>query len=334
MRASAATAIQPRRRFPIWWGLLALAVAAVGIWGSVSRPWETKPVRVVTETVSSGPAQRVLAINGRIAPEMQVDVSSTVGGRVQSVLVQEGDAVRSGDLLAALDDEQQQAVVAQAEAALAGAKAALQQAKVEFERAKALGETTSRKSLDAAQLAVQTAQNDVGQLSAARNRAMSLLTEYRIEAPFDGTVLVRDVDPGQVVNSSTVLFSIADLAHLRAEANVDELYTSEIRRGLKARLQPFGYNRTLEGEVSTISPTVDSNTGGRLVRVAIADTQAWRCPSGLRSTSISSWRTRLRRSRFPAAPLSMRLLRRPCLSSPAVKQSTGRSNSSTGHPRD
>jgi len=276
-----AGSIERRRPFPLWQSLLALIVVASGIGIVMSRPWEAKPIPVVTEKLQAGPVQRVLAINGRIAPQMQVDIGPTVGGRLASVLAKEGDVVKAHDLLASLDDSQQRAAVRQADAALEGARATLQQAKIQFERAKGLGDAISRKDLDAAQLAAQTAQSDVDRLSAAQAQALSVLAQYTIEAPFDGTVLVRGADPGQVGSSATVLFTFADTAHLWVEASIDELYAAEIRRGLKARLQPSGYGRTLAGEVSSVSPTVDSSTGGRLVRVTIADTQGLTLPIGL-----------------------------------------------------
>jgi RND family efflux transporter MFP subunit len=247
----------------------------------MSRPWETKPIPVLTEELEAGPVQRVLAINGRIVPQMQVDIGPTVTGRLTSVLASEGDTVKAGELLATVDDSQQRAAVTQADAALSGAMASLQQAQIDLQRARRLGDAISRKDFDAAQLALRTAQNNVDRLSAARAQAVSLLAQYRIAAPFEGTVLVRGATPGQVVSPATVLFSIADTAHLRAEASIDELYAAEIRRGLEARLQPSGFGRTLAGEVSSVSPTVDSSTGGRLVRVTIADTQGLTLPIGL-----------------------------------------------------
>ncbi len=284
MPLQAPSAVPIRRRFPIWWTLIALVVVSAGIWAGEYRPWETKPLRVFAETVKAGPVERMLAITGRIAPELQVDISSTVSGRLESVIVEEGDTAKAGDLLATLDATQQRAAVSQASAALEGAMSTLQQAKIDLERAKGLGDAISRKDFDTAQLAAQTAQNDVDRLSAAQAQALSLLAQYGIKAPFDGTVLYRAADPGQVVSSGTVLLSIADLANLHVEASVDELYSAEIKRGLKARLQPSGYYRTLEGEVSSVSPTVDSSTGGRLVRVSIADTQGLALPIGLTVT--------------------------------------------------
>ena len=276
-----ARSIQRRRRFPFWLVLLVAVMVVAGIGLAIVRPWQVKPTPVVTEVVKAGSVQRILAINGRIAPRMQVNIGPTVGGRLTSVTAREGDSVKAGDLLATLDDSQQRAAVAQADAALDGARATLQQAKIEVERAEGLGDAISRKDLDAAQLAAQTAQNDVDRLSAAQAQAISLLAQYTIKAPFDGTVLVRGADPGQVVSSATVLFTFADTAHLTVEASIDELYSAEIRRGLPARLQPSGYNRALEGEVSSVSPTVDTSTGGRLVRVMINDKQGLTLPIGL-----------------------------------------------------
>lgn len=281
--AAAPSSLQPTapRGRRIWLIVGALLAVAVGGWLAVSRPWEAKPLQVATETVTAGPASRILASNGRIEPETSVNVSATVSGRIASVAVNDGDEVKAGALLATIDDAQQRAAVSQASSALDAARAQLQQAKINFERAQSLGDAISRKDLDTSQLALQTAQNDVTRLEAALSQAMSLLAQYSIKAPFDGTVLTRAVDPGQVVSSATVLFAFADLLHLRAEASIDELYSAEIHRGLKAKLQPSGYNRTLEGEVSFVAPTVDSSTGGRLVRVAIDDQEGLVLPIGL-----------------------------------------------------
>lgn len=284
MASSNSPVVSRRRRRIFLPVVLVLAVVAAGGWAFVNRPWEPKPLVVVVETATAGPASRVLAVNGRIEPELSVNVSPTVGGQVKEVPVKDGDTVKAGAELARIDDTQQQSAVQQASAALDAAVNKLQQAKIDLERAKSLGDAISRKDLDSAQLALQTAQNSVDQLTAAKNQALSLLAAYNLTAPFDGTVLTRAVDPGQVVGTTTVLFTFADLTHLRAEASIDEIYSAEMKRGLKARLQPSGYTRTLEGEVSFVSPTVDTSTGGRLIRVAIDDKDGLNLPIGLTVT--------------------------------------------------
>jgi len=119
------------------------------------------------------------------------------------------------------------------------------------------------------------------QSQALLDQAQSLLGEYIVKAPFQGTIISRAADPGQVVNSSTPLFLFADLSALDAEASVDELYASEMRRGLPVKARPAGQGNTIEGEVIYASPRVDASTGGRLVRASLPKASDLNLPVGL-----------------------------------------------------
>lgn len=270
-----------RRRRLLWWGLL-LALAGVGMaWTVINRPWEQKPASVAIELVSPGPAKRVLAINGRVMPAEQVEISSTVNGRIQSVSVAEGELVTEGTPLLIIDDAQQRAAVEQARSQLNGAEAQRDKAQQDLDRAEALRDSVSQKALDDARLAVGTAQKDVDRLSSLLDQAQDLLAEYTVRAPFDGTILSRGADPGQVVSGSTALFLIANLTSLYGEASVDELYASEVRRGLPVTARPAGHFQLIDGEVTYVSPRVDTSTGGRLVRVALPGAGELNLPVGL-----------------------------------------------------
>jgi RND family efflux transporter MFP subunit len=272
--------VRPNRRRLAPLLALGLIVMAGAAWLATQRPWETKPVVVAVEIVKPGPASRILAVNGHIAPQLQVNVKSTVAGQIKTVIFSEGETVKAGDTLATIDDSQQQAAVAQTRSALDSARARLEQAKTNFDRAKALGDSISRRDLDSAQVSLQTAQTDVDRLTAARDEALRVLDQFTITAPFDGTVVTRSVDPGQVVDASSELFGFANLEHLRAEASVDQLYSAEIRRGLKVRVRPSGYNRILDGEVTFVASSVDEQTGGRAIRVSL-DAGSMDLPIGL-----------------------------------------------------
>lgn len=279
---SADHAARPRRRRPTATILVAIVVlAGAGWWLSTNRPWEPRPFAVPVETATAGAASRVLAVNGRISPQSQVAISSTVSGRVLAVHASEGDMVKQRRPLVSINSTQQRAAVDQAKATLEAARAQLSQAKVDYERAEALGDNISRRDLDAKKLALQTAQDEVNRLLAATAQAESLLSQYQISAPFDGMVLVRAVDPGQVVSPSSVLLEFVGVTHLQAEASVDELYSADIRRGLAAQLKPSGHNVILHGTVEFVAPNVETSTGGRLVRVAIGDSKDVTLPIGL-----------------------------------------------------
>lgn len=277
-------AARGRRRRLGWWVVLVLVVAVAGAWAYVNRPWEPKPVLVPVETVSAGPASRVLAVNGRVTPAQQVEISSTVNGRIASVAVSEGDEVAEGAPLLVIDDTQQRAAVAQAQSQLDAAQARKTQADMDYERAKGLGDSISQKALDDARFAVDSAQKEVDRLVALLEQGQSLLGEFTVRAPFSGTVLSRAADPGQVVSSSTTLFLFAELGTLHGEASVDEVYASEIRRGLPVKARPAGHTTMLDGEVIYVSPRVDASTGGRLVRVALPQAGELKLPVGLTVT--------------------------------------------------
>jgi RND family efflux transporter MFP subunit len=131
---------------------------------------------------------------------------------------------------------------------------------------------------------VEDAQGEVDRLTALVDQSQSLLDEFTVRAPFTGTVLSRGADPGQVVSSSTTLFLFAELSSLRGEASVDEVYASEVRRGLTVKARPAGHIATLDGQVIYVSPRVDASTGGRLVRVDLPDAGRLGLPVGLTVT--------------------------------------------------
>lgn len=274
-------AAKRRRRRVVWWLIVLLAIGLGAAWALFNRPWEPKPLIVATETVTSGPASRVLAINGRAVPAQQVEVNSTVNARVSSVLVAEGDTAKKDAPLLTLDDREQVAAVAEAQVQVEAAQTRLNQTQAAYDRAVALGDSISQKSLDDARFALEGAQQDVERVAAMLEQAQSRLSEYVVRAPFDGTVLSRGADPGQVVSSSSSLFLFADLSTLHAEASVDELYASEVHRGLRVVARPAGHSGTIEGEVVYVSPRVDASTGGRQVRVSLPGAGDQGVPVGL-----------------------------------------------------
>ena len=81
-------------------------------------------------------------------------------------------------------------------------------------------------------------------------------------------MLTRNIDQGQLVDTQSELFTIADLTTLVVETDVDEIYSARIQVGLRAVLKPAGDTTTRAGSVSFSSPTVDPATGGRAIRIA------------------------------------------------------------------
>lgn len=263
----AATAAKPSfvRRWGLWIGL---AAAAIGGWLLYAQPWQPAAPGVAVELVAPGPITRVLAVNGRVAARRSVAVTSTIAGTLTASLAEAGDVVEQGAVLARLDDTSQLAAVRQAVSALDQGLVTQTQTEDALDRATALGETVSRVTLEDARSAAQRANQEVGRLRALLDQAQFQLSKFKITAPIAGTVLTRGIEPGEVVDLSTPLFTLADLSELVVETDVDESYATQIRQGMPALLQLTGDTQTLDGTVSFIAPVVDADTGGIAVKIA------------------------------------------------------------------
>lgn len=255
-----------RRR--IWLAVFGLALAGAAAWAAATRPWEARLQVVATETSRAGTVTQALAVTGRVAPRLQVKVRSAVSAQATEVLADEGDRVVEGQVIARLDPAQPQALVSQAKAALEAGLVAEQQAQATLDRARALGENTPRATREDAERAVVSASNEVARLRSVLEQTESQLAQYTITAPLSGVVLQRSVDQGQLVDTQSELFTIADLATLVVETDVDEIYSARMRVGLRAILKPAGDTATRTGSVSFAAPTVDPATGGRAIRIA------------------------------------------------------------------
>lgn len=250
------------------WGVAAvggIAVLALGLW---LQPWRDLPVEVRVEVVEAAPLSRVLAVNGRVEAATSVKVRSPLAGEVLDVFAREGERVDDAQPLLQLDDTQARAQLRQAISSYDAAVLRQMQAQANVDRARALGATAPRRTLEDAELALSIAQSDVSRLKAAMEQARDQLSLFLIRSPAAGTLLSRNVEPGQVIDTQTNLFTVADMRSIVVEADVDELYAAEMTEGLPARLRPTGMPSAVEGRVSFVAPSIDSTTGGRRVRLS------------------------------------------------------------------
>ena len=273
--------VQPGPRHLIWVGLAVAAVIAG--WLIYAQPWVASVSERLVESVTPGPLSRVLAVNGRIAAIHSVAVRSPVAGTLTDSIAEEGEQVERGAILARLDDTPQQAVVRQAVAALDHGIVAQQQAQAALTRATALGVNVARSTQEDAQRSLELAQRETGRLQALYDQAQYQLTRYKITAPITGNILTRSVEPGQVIDLSTPLFTVADLSDLIVETDVDEVYATQIRPGMPALLRLAGETGNLEGTVYFAAPLVDAATGGLDVKIRF--TEPRQVPVGLTVTA-------------------------------------------------
>lgn len=254
-----------RRPWIVAAGLVLAGALGLGLY---LQPWAAGPGLVTVEIAALAPVTRVLAVNGRIAARRSVDVRPLVGGALAEVHVAEGDRVQARAALARLDSAAAQAALRQAVAGLDAALVGQAQARDTLALTEALGGTVTRTALDAAASALQTAAQDVARATALVDQAQIQLDYHTVRAPMTGTVLALFVEPGQSVDPSTVLMTVADLGQLVVETDVDEAYAVQVRTGQPAVLQLAGEAFTRDGRVSRVSQQVDAATGGLSVEIA------------------------------------------------------------------
>lgn len=251
------------------WPWVAGGLLAAGLGGLlVFQPWLAPTTEVTVETATPEAVARVLAVNGRIAGMHSVDVRAQVNGTLDQVLVDDGDVLQVGQLLIRLDTAAQQALLRQATAGLDAALVAQDDARSTYDRTNALGTNAARVVLENAARAVQTAAKEVARMTALLDQVQIQLEKFTILAPIAGTVLDLAADPGQTVDSGTVLMTLVDMEQLIVKTDVDESYATQIRIGQPATLQLAGESALRAGRVSFVSLKVDEATGGLAVELS------------------------------------------------------------------
>jgi len=267
-----------KRRTLIIAALLGLLAVLAAVWLLSPRPPRVEVIRLV-----EAPATRLLAINGKIRPQLSVDVKAPVGGTLLALPFDVGAQVTSGTVLARIDDAPEQAAMAQAQAGVAAQEAAVAQARRDLARYEALGEFVSKREVEEKRLAVTEGTRELQRRRASVTEASEQRDRRIIRAPFSGVILDRPVDPGQVVGADTVIYRLADLKRPEISAEIDEIYATDVTPGAKAMVKLPGMESELAATVTHVEPLVDPATGAREARLQFLEALP-EAPAGLTVT--------------------------------------------------
>ncbi len=243
------------------------------------------------------PSQALTLLNasGYVVAQRKAAVASKVTGRLISITVEEGDTVKSGDIIARLENEDSAAALKQASANLEatradleGAKAELRDAKNNLERQKELvaKDYVSRLDYDSAEArykkataAVSSAEAAVRAYSAALQGAEVALGYTFIRAPFDAVVLTKDADVGDIItpigaaaSAKAAVVTIADMNSLLVEVDVSESNLKQVRTGEPCEIQLDAFpDIRFRGEVHMVVPTADRTKASVMIKVKFLD---------------------------------------------------------------
>jgi HlyD family secretion protein len=286
------------RSLPLSFGVFVLGLALAGCAGDspsaaaaaqvdVGPP----PVDVQVTVARLGVLESALEISGTLAPRSRVAVKTKLpGSSLERVLVDIGDAVKAGQVLATLDrreiDAQVDSAAALVDVAKAGletSEASLANAELERDRSRNLFEKGAlpRQRLDAAETAHRSgrAQRDLAranlaQAEASLRRSREVQRDATLTAPVTGFVVERHYDPGAIPGDDPIVV-IADLRQLKLEAGVSELEAGRLKIGTAAQVAVQAKpGEEFKGQLAAIAPEVDERNRHFKIDVRVENPKA------------------------------------------------------------
>jgi len=281
------------RRWIGWLVLVVLLIAAGGgAWWWFSRE---RPIEVETATVSSrqaGSQAVVLNATGYVTARRRATVSSKITGKVVQVNIEEGMAVREGQVLARLDDSSLQAALRLYRAQLESAKrqipeseVRLEQARVQLRRQEQLRKEglntpndidNARAEVDSLVARIASAQETVKVAESQIALQQTAIDDMVIRAPFSGVALSKDAQPGEMVSpvsagggfTRTGISTIVDMRSLEIEVDVNESYINRVTAAQPVTAVLDAYpDWQIPARVIAVVPTADRQKATVLVRI-------------------------------------------------------------------
>ncbi len=268
-----------------------LVLVAVAVWWS-TRSGAAEVRTSVAREVQVGERQTVLNASGYVTARRRATVSSKITGKVVDVLIEEGMAVTQGQVLARLDDANAVAAARLSESQLQAARAELEEtrvrlreARVELARVTSLvaNEVASQRDLDAAQAEVDSlsARLDSQRVAvevAERvvDVAKQTLRDLIIRSPFDGIVIAKNAQPGEMISPMSAggsftrsgIGTIVDMGSLEIEVDVNEAYINRVAPDQRVTATIDAYpDWKIPCQVIAIIPTADRDTATVSVRI-------------------------------------------------------------------
>jgi RND family efflux transporter MFP subunit len=235
-------------------------------------------VKLTTATLQT-PAQSsaIFTASGYVVAQRKAAVASKGTGRLVYLGVVEGDKVRKDQIIARLEDNDVKAQLDESKANLELQESSLKDAGNTYERQKALLKTgsASQSAVDAAESNYKHVLASINVAKAQVQAAEVALENTIIRAPFNGTVLTKDADVGEIVaplaagvNSKAAVVTIADMSSLQVEADVSESNIEKISSQQEGEIILDAYpGQSYAGYVAKVVPTADRTKATVLVKV-------------------------------------------------------------------
>jgi len=248
---------------PVGFGLVALIVATSAV-ADNGKPGRSPAVF----EASLRPVDDVYAADAVIEAIRQATVAAQLSGAVVEILVDAGDKVKKGQVLARIDTRDTDAQVAAGRAGVAQADAQLAQARLNLERTHSLLEKNfvSRSALDKAEADYKAAQATADAARAGRSQADTARSYAELRSPIDGVVTRRLMEPGEVASPGRGVVAVHDPSALRAVGNLPQFILPKTTGVTRASVELPQLGRTIAATRVTILPAADARLLSTQVR--------------------------------------------------------------------
>jgi HlyD family secretion protein len=268
-----------RRWYVILGVLLVLWIVISSILGK-----REKPIPVVTEKAVRKTILQTVSATGKVQPEVEVKISPEVAGEIIELPVEDGMAVKKGDLLMKIRPDSYKALVEQQDAAISGAKAVYLQQKSTLAKTeqdlkrsqdlfgkKMISESefsVAQTARDVARSTVDSSQHAIESAEAASSQARDQLSKTTIYSPIDGMITVLNSKLGERVVATnqfagTEVMRVADPGHMEARVDVNENDVVTVKVGDQASVKIDAYrDRRFRGTVQQIANTGKTTGAG------------------------------------------------------------------------
>ena len=240
------------------------------------QPRAVAPTKVTVQEITSGNQAEVLRYSGTIEAENTVQVGFSVPGTLASVLVNEGQVVHAGQLLASIDPTEY-------DNALLIASAGLEQAEDMYTRLNSLYEKGSLPAKDYIDI-----KSKLAQAKANKNLAMKRVKDTKLYAPMSGVITAKFVEKGAMAAPGAPSFAIINISKVYARVSVPESEIGKISKGQTANVSISTINQELTGKIAIINPMADAATKSYSVKIQLVNSQGKILPGMIAETKIST----------------------------------------------
>ena len=260
--------------------LISLAVLAAAGWG-VRTIWRqlspnlfgSKREDVVpsTKVRTATIAEEIVAV-GRLRAVFSTDIRSEINGRIAKIKAADGQKLSRDDEILRLDQQDILTQLTEMERTIEGAKLRTLRARRDHERQLELQKrgVVTNKDMEDSRITLSLSENDTGIAESRLANLRDKLTKTIIQAPHDGTLLLKDLTEGQVVTSAaaqsggTLLGEVADLSLLMIRTNINEIDVARLKVGDVARVRVDAMrNVQMTGTIKRIATSALESSGDR-----------------------------------------------------------------------